>query len=298
MPSPTRTSIKLGKAQTAAASRDHRPHGRAADVRVARDPRPRRDPAPAARVPGRSTVVVSDLWPSAVDTGELPADDAPVVDPTPVGGVPIARVPRRWRRRVVWSLVATFVAGSMYYAITLYQVHTTGQSDHAGPADAIVVMGAAQYDGTPSPLLQARLDHALLLWGQGYAPRDGGHRRQSTRRPVHRGRAHRRRTWSSAGCRWTRSSRRPRGRARSTRSRPSPSCWRTEGCCESSWSAIPFHSLRIKLTAEELGLDAEVSPTRTSPVQGSEAWRREMKEAAGVALGRIIGFRRLLDLTG
>ena len=60
----------------------------------------------------------------------------------------------------------------------------------------------------------------------------------------------------------------------------------------------PFHSLRIELTAEELGLDAAVSPTRTSPVQGGEAVRREMKEAAGVAVGRIIGFRRLLSITG
>ena len=48
----------------------------------------------------------------------------------------------------------------------------------------------------------------------------------------------------------------------------------------------------------ELGLDAVVSPTRTSPVQGGAAVRREMKEAAGVAVGRIIGFRRLLSITG
>jgi uncharacterized SAM-binding protein YcdF (DUF218 family) len=60
----------------------------------------------------------------------------------------------------------------------------------------------------------------------------------------------------------------------------------------------PFHSLRIKLTAEELGLEAYVSPTRTSPVRGGQAVRRELKEAAGVALGRIVGFRRLLTITG
>ena len=60
----------------------------------------------------------------------------------------------------------------------------------------------------------------------------------------------------------------------------------------------PFHSLRTRLTAQELGLVAYVSPTRTSPVQGNSATVREMKEAAGIALGRIIGFKRLLSLTG
>ena len=40
------------------------------------------------------------------------------------------------------------------------------QIDHA---DAIVVLGAAQYNGTPSPLFQGRLDHAYLLWQQGRA---------------------------------------------------------------------------------------------------------------------------------
>jgi uncharacterized SAM-binding protein YcdF (DUF218 family) len=60
----------------------------------------------------------------------------------------------------------------------------------------------------------------------------------------------------------------------------------------------PFHSLRIRMIAEELGLQAFVSPTRTSPVRGAGALRREIEEAAGVMVGRIIGFRRLLSITG
>lgn len=42
--------------------------------------------------------------------------------------------------------------------------------DQARPADAIVVLGAAQYNGRPSPVLRARLDHALRLYQEGYAP--------------------------------------------------------------------------------------------------------------------------------
>ena len=60
----------------------------------------------------------------------------------------------------------------------------------------------------------------------------------------------------------------------------------------------PFHSLRIRLVAQELGLTAYVSPTRTSPVTGATAFGHEMKEAVGVAVGRLIGFDRLFSLTG
>ena len=60
----------------------------------------------------------------------------------------------------------------------------------------------------------------------------------------------------------------------------------------------PYHSLRVRMISQELGLTAYVSPTRTSPVQGSDEFLREMREAAGVAVGRIIGFDSLLFLTG
>jgi len=46
-----------------------------------------------------------------------------------------------------------------------------GRRDQAGPADAIIVLGAAQYEGRPSPVLKARLDHAASLWNRGLAPR-------------------------------------------------------------------------------------------------------------------------------
>ena len=59
------------------------------------------------------------------------------------------------------------VAG--YLGISLYQVWSTGRSDQARAVDAIVVMGAAQYDGRPSPQLAARLDHVVELWDRGLA---------------------------------------------------------------------------------------------------------------------------------
>ena len=60
----------------------------------------------------------------------------------------------------------------------------------------------------------------------------------------------------------------------------------------------PYHSLRSRLIAEEVGLDASLSPTPTSVVTGWGSFRRELLEAGGVAVGRIIGFDRLSDITG
>ncbi len=54
---------------------------------------------------------------------------------------------------------------------SLLAVLWVGARDRAEPADAIVVLGAAQYSGKPSPVLQARLDQALALYRRGLAPR-------------------------------------------------------------------------------------------------------------------------------
>lgn len=51
-----------------------------------------------------------------------------------------------------------------------FQIITTGQSDQTEHGDAIVVLGAAEYGGKPSPVFQARLDHAKELYEKGVAP--------------------------------------------------------------------------------------------------------------------------------
>ena len=105
------------------------------------------------------------MWPAA-SPGSTDVDT--VVDPTPVGGVRVVRR-RRWPRRVLGTLVLLVAGAGLYYGFTFLQVRAVGNSDQARPVDAIVVMGAAQYDGRPSPQLQARLDHAFDLWSGGVA---------------------------------------------------------------------------------------------------------------------------------
>lgn len=74
------------------------------------------------------------------------------------------------RRLIVILCLAVPIAMVGFTAFTSVQVWATSHEDDMHPADAIVVLGAAQYDGRPSPVLQARLDHALYLYRQHMAP--------------------------------------------------------------------------------------------------------------------------------
>ena len=65
---------------------------------------------------------------------------------------------------VVGGLLVALAAG-----LASLRIWQQGSVDEQRPADAIVVLGAAQYDGRPSPVFEARLDHAVSLWHQGIA---------------------------------------------------------------------------------------------------------------------------------
>src|SRR3954452_3124623 len=78
---------------------------------------------------------------------------------------------RKWPKRVLVGLSVLVGLFAALYLVGLYQVWHMGRADEARPVDAIVVLGAAQDDGRPSPQLAARLDHALTLYQKGYSPR-------------------------------------------------------------------------------------------------------------------------------
>ena len=73
----------------------------------------------------------------------------------------------RWWLRL---LVLAAVAAVSFLAMTAVQVVRTASLEEIHPADAIVVFGAAEYSGHPSPVLRARLDHALDVFHRGVAP--------------------------------------------------------------------------------------------------------------------------------
>jgi uncharacterized SAM-binding protein YcdF (DUF218 family) len=214
-------------------------------------------------------------------------------DHTPSGSLAVVR--RRVWLRVLQAGFALFALSVVYYLISLYQVWSVGRADQQQPVDAIVVMGAAQYDGRPSPQLAARLDHVVELWPEGLAPLvvvTGG---------------------NIPGDRFTEASasaayliergvpdasilREDEGSNSFESLEATAAMLAERGLDEVLIVTDPYHALRSRETAEELGLTARVSSTDTSVVGGSDAVGRHLEEAAGVAIGRIIGFERLADL--
>src|SRR5689334_2552410 len=80
-------------------------------------------------------------------------------------------VRQRGKARLVWRMVAVVGAlAGMTYTVAFVLVLIVSQLDERRQADAIVVLGAAQYNGWPSPVLRARLDHGLALYREGLAP--------------------------------------------------------------------------------------------------------------------------------
>lgn len=220
-----------------------------------------------------------------------------VVDRSAVPDVERVTVPW-WRLPPRASRIVVGVVGvlALYYLVSLAQVVTAGRGDHADPVDAIVVLGAAQYDGRPSPQLEARLDHALTLWEAGVAPAvmvTGGklpadrftEAEASRSYLVEHGVPESAILMETAG-------------ATTYESLESA----TEMLLAADLDDVvlvsdPFHMKRSELIAEGFGLDARVSATPTSVVTGWTSAYRHLEEAAGVALGRVVGFERLSDLT-
>jgi uncharacterized SAM-binding protein YcdF (DUF218 family) len=74
------------------------------------------------------------------------------------------------RRLLRWLLAAGLLSIGGWFLWVYGQIHFYATHDEARPADAIAVFGAAEYDGRPSPVLRARLDHALALYRERLAP--------------------------------------------------------------------------------------------------------------------------------
>ena len=75
-------------------------------------------------------------------------------------------------KRWFWSAGAVVVVAPLIYiAYVARRIELQSTRDEARPADVILVLGAAEYRGRPSPVLKARLDHALELYFRRLAPR-------------------------------------------------------------------------------------------------------------------------------
>ena len=194
------------------------------------------------------------------------------------------------------TLSVLVLAGFMYVCLNIVQVWSVGRSSGAIQVDAIVVMGVAQYDGRPSPQLQARLDHVLTLWNMGVAKlvvTTGGNQpgdrfteaRASADYLIASGIPESAISMEDIGATTLQSL---QGVAEIMKSR---------GLTSVEIVTDPYHALRSRLIAQDLGLSAYVSPTENSAVRGGAEKRRMINEGLGLSLAHVIGFHALDRLT-
>jgi uncharacterized SAM-binding protein YcdF (DUF218 family) len=112
--------------------------------------------------------MVSSRADTTIDPAAAPHPDSPIARPSALRR---HRSPWgelwRWGVTLVWFCVAALVVAGLVLVIAIYR---QARTDQARPAEAIVVLGTAQYNGWPGPVFQARLDRAIELWRAGYAP--------------------------------------------------------------------------------------------------------------------------------
>lgn len=167
------------------------------------------------------------------------------------------------------------------YTIAFVFVLVTAQVDQRHRADAIVVLGAAQYNGRPSPVLRARLDHALGLYRDGLAPTilvTGGVGRgdKESEATVARRYLLAQRVPDSAVVM------QPQGHSTAA-SMTAVAAWLADrGKHTALLVSDPFHMLRLRLEARRTGLDVYTSPTETSPISDNPGLELEYLAAEAV----------------
>jgi uncharacterized SAM-binding protein YcdF (DUF218 family) len=201
---------------------------------------------------------------------------------------------RRYLRLLLRTALALLAVLVFYVGVTFIQVYRASNHDGAKPADAIIVLGAAQYNGSPSPVLQNRLDHALALYNLGLAPRivlTGG-RQEGDRF-----------TEATTGYIYLRGKGVP------------DSALLKEVDGASTWESLSavsrfllardlrrvvlvtddYHAKRVGAIADDLGFDASVSPADTHLSSAGEL-KQLFRETVAVSIGRVIGYDRLLRI--
>ena len=205
-------------------------------------------------------------------------------------GLPVARgLPAELRR---WALVAAITLPLLLgvaVAGVAYAVYRQARQAELAPADAIVVMGAAQYNGRPSPVLRSRLETALDAYERGLAPVvivTGGNQAGDAFTEAGTGRDY----LVDQGVpseailvddRSTNSEQNLRNAAALARER---------GITSVLIVSDGFHLFRSKMIARDLGLDATGIPAATSPIRPGSASERAyiLRETAAILAYKIL----------
>jgi uncharacterized SAM-binding protein YcdF (DUF218 family) len=171
----------------------------------------------------------------------------------------------RWARRIVVAVILLIVIYTLYVAAHIWWV---AREDQHPRSDAIVVLGASQFNGTPSEVFAARLDHAAALYKEGVAPRVvtvGG------KQPGDRF------TEAAAGATYLEAHGVPRSHIvavqtgddtlrsiKAVAARFRHNHWKTAVIVTDPW-----HCFRSRKMARDNGISADTSPERTGPAVAS-----------------------------
>jgi uncharacterized SAM-binding protein YcdF (DUF218 family) len=168
-------------------------------------------------------------------------------------------------RHLSQALGLLLLAAAIGYTVALAMVLVVSQQDDRRPVDAIIVLGAAQYNGRPSPVLRARLDHALGLYRDGLAPVvvvTGGVGLGDTISEALVGK----RYLAAHGIPVEAIIAQPQGRT-TMASMTAVAHWlRRRGLQRVLLVSDPFHMFRLRLEARRTALEAYTSPTESSPI--------------------------------
>lgn len=172
-------------------------------------------------------------------------------------------------------------SGLAAWFVSVIAVVAWGARDMARPSDAIVVLGAAQYAGRPSPVLKARLDHAVGLWKRGlgsWLVLTGGRGTGDTTSEADVGRRYALR----AGVADSAILLENEGRTTTASLEAVARIMNEKHLEQAILVSDPFHMLRLQILARRLGVRSVTSPTRTSPISANRV------EAAAYVLGESV----------
>jgi uncharacterized SAM-binding protein YcdF (DUF218 family) len=204
---------------------------------------------------------------------------------------------RRQRRTVpLFRLFGVFLLIAITFAVVAaltlgLLIKRQAGRDEARPSDAIVVLGAAQWDGKPSPVLQARLDHAYDLYAAGFAPKmivTGGVGTGDSYSEGEVARQYLLGKGVPAAALLVEN----RGRTSYESMEGATALMQRNGWHSALLVSDPFHMYRLKRMASDLGVQAVTSPTRTSPIRPGSAEERQYMAREVASLADYLVFRR------
>src|ERR1700675_1460392 len=177
-------------------------------------------------------------------------------------------------------LTVVVVAAFALWVISATAVLIWSSRDEAQPAQAIVVLGAAQYAGKPSPVLRARLDHALGLWNRHPASLlilTGGTGSGDTTSEAAVGRTYAKKHGVPDSAILVESE----GRTTSESMRAVAGMLEVRGLQSALLVSDPFHMLRLRILSRRFGFTPYTSPTQTSPISPNreERWKYIFSES-------------------